>query len=122
MSEVRDILSKPVNDSQVNHLPAESYARIIRSNEKENACDILYADSYNRARRKKNVEVKIYGNNDSWFPKPGDLVHITGSDSMEPLITGPLIRDYIRDLKEKHTYKKDVLHNNKCLVRNGINP
>lgn len=105
-----------------NHVETKSEGRVIRVNEKENVCDILYENSAGRLERVTNVEVELNTGKENWFPKVGDIIKTRETNDNQPIIIGKLIRDYVQDAKSNHTYNKDVLHGNKCLVRNGINP
>ncbi len=103
-----------------NHAENKSEGRVIRTNEKENVCDILYENSAGRLERIANVEVELNTGKENWFPKVGDIVKTRETNDNQPIIIGKLIRDYIQDAKINHIYNKDVLPDNKNIVRKKI--
>jgi hypothetical protein len=103
-----------------NHVETKSEGRVIRTNEKENVCDILYENSAGRLERIANVEVELNTGKENWFPKVGDIVKTRETNDNQPIIIGKLIRDYIQDAKINHIYNKDVLPDNKNIVRKKI--
>ena len=121
MSTAKNLLSdRIVSPGITNNATTTSYGIVSKANEKENVCDITYVNSSGKVSRKENVEVQILNGRNDWFPKQGELVTTIETNDNQPLITGQLIRDYVRDLKDKREYKKDIMASNKIKKRNRI--
>ena len=121
MNELRDKLTTSVfTTNAANHIPVHSFGIVTKANEKENICTITYQNGKNKVETVENVEVKISTKNENWFPKVGELVETEEASDNKPIITGLLIRDYVREVKQDRTYKKDVLPDNKGTVRGKV--
>ncbi len=120
MSGARELVSKVSQNNIVNNALSSSYGIVLKSDEKENICDITYINRSGKMVHRSNVEVKMWTKKDDWFPKPGELVITQESNDNSPVIIGQLIRDYIRDVKPERTYEKDVQAGRKYQTRNKI--
>jgi hypothetical protein len=73
--EIKDIFSNVAQKVVDSVFHEKSKARVIKSKEGLNLCDIIYKDSRSRIIKKENVFVAC-SDVDKWFPREGDLVDI----------------------------------------------
>lgn len=104
MSGIRNLVSKNEVKETANKNVTSSQGIVLKSVEKENVCDILYINSFQKLTHRTNVEVEMRTKNDNWFPKPGQLVRTQESNDNNPTIVGEWIRDYARDARENRKY------------------
>jgi len=120
MSEARNLLSNTVVSPGItNNAVTESIGIVLKSNEKENVCDIAYINSSGKWDRKTNIEYEVKGPKDDWFPKATEKIRLKESNDNQPIIIGPLM-DFVKDIKPNRIYKKDVQAGQKYKVRNKI--
>lgn len=69
----RDIVDKLVQSRTHDLESHQVVAKVTRSDDMNNVCDIIYVDK-GKLRNKDNVPVKVYGTGMDWFPTVGELV------------------------------------------------
>ena len=116
----KTLVSNVAKKDYDNSVVGSAYGIVLKTNEKENVCDILYVKDSKKLIHKENTEVLLRDKNDNWFPKQGDLVTTRGSNNNDPIITGELIRDYARDAKISRNLVNDVMPGNVDVVRGQI--
>ena len=122
MSEAKRLLSDKIVSPQItNNAVTETVGVVMTANEKENVCDVAYINSAGKWERKSNIPYEVKHEKDDYFPKSQSKIRLKESNDNQPIIIGALI-DYIKDIKPKRVYKKDVMSNNHYLVRGKISP
>lgn len=120
MGQAKNLLSEKIAIPAItNNAVTLTTGVVLRSNEKENVCDVGYINSAGKWDRKNNVEYEVKNEKDDWFPKVRSKIVLKESNDNQPIIVGALL-DYVKDIKPKRTYKKDVLPDNKGTVRGKI--
>lgn len=95
-------------------------AKVIKTNEKNNSCDVLFADKNGNTSSKRGIRVKLGDAQvQSWFPELNDIVYLDVYENTY-FITGPYYKDYNLEAKSKYRATNNILPGTLYSVNEGI--
>lgn len=106
------ILGQQIRDKLVSPITYENeslttVAYVLRSDDKNNCCDIRYIDKQGRITDRDNVVVRLMGTGMDWFPVKGDYVTIELARNTCVIIARS-ISNYNMDVRSKMELKQDI--------------
>lgn len=102
--QIRDKIIAPIT---YENEALATIAYVLRSDDKNNCCDIRYIDKQGKIITRNNVIVRLTGSGMDWFPVKGDYVTIEISRDTCVIIARS-ISNYNMDVRSKMELKQDI--------------
>lgn len=102
--QIKDKIVTPITyENEIMH----TVAFVVKSDDKNNCCDIRYIDRQGQIRNKDNVTVRLTGSGMDWFPVKGEFVTIEVTRDI-CVIIARCISNYNMEVRSKMELKQDI--------------